>query len=465
MTQIFVTSTLYGAVAVSAAVDAGLFGERGRRRILLVSNNAAIPELAVPVDQAPGFEVLAPRFDEVRSWNEEIAPLHPGGWLPRTEELPLWERVFRERWELGGDPLEIVVESVSASPARTIASIFHDAEVTVYSEGLMSYGPTRTPLPNAVGTQITRQLHLNLVPGLEPQLLREHEVPAEAIPEEPFRAVLDKLGAHLAPLVARHREHDGDLDGAALVVGQYLAALDLLTEDEEQDLHLTMLRGVAARGHATVLFKPHPGSPARSTARLAAEAERLGVRLVVIDAPVPAEVWCGAVRPELIVGCFSTALVTASRFYGIPAAAVGSTPMLKRLTPYHNSNRIPVTVIDTMLPHLEADGTLHDPLFRGEGAAAELNGLVKAVSYCMRASARPDLREDALAFLHAHPGEPWSRYFTRRRLTSLDLPGGFSTAHPKVLNAVLPRSSRRRQIAVSVFRRTEQLRAKARDGS
>lgn len=461
MTQIFLVSTLFGAITVSAAMDAGHFGGGDRRRMLLVSNNSALPEMATPVHRAPGFAALAPRFDEIRHWNDEIAPLHPSGWEPRPEDQPVFERLLRDRWGLGDDPVELVVESIAVSPARALAQIFFDAAVTVYSDGLMSYGPTRNSLPYGIGTQITRQLHLDLVPGLEPQLLREYDVPARTVPDDHFLAVLDKLHAEAAPLITgAPDEPDTGFRGAALIVGQYLAALEILTDREEDDLHLAMLRGAVARGHRTVLFKPHPGSPVKVGARLSAEAERLGARLVVIDAPVPAEIWCAAIRPALIVGCFSTALVTASRYYGIPAAAVGTTRLLDRLAPYENSNRVPVTIIDATLPHLREDGTLSDPLIGAGQVETRLAPLVAAVAYCMRAAARPDLRDAAAGYLREHGGGPYGRYFKRRRLTALGLPGGMAQSHPWVLNTVLPRSSRRRQLAVNVLRQTGRLKPK-----
>lgn len=447
-TQIFYASTPFGALTLAAALDAGMLGSElnssgtpATRRILLLSNNSAMPELAADLDEAPGFELLAARFDEIISWNAEIAPLHPSGWIPREEELPLYERWLRDRWRLGSGPVELVVESIAVSPARTICALFFDAPITVYSDGLMSYGPTRSGLPAGVGSRIDRLLHLDLVPGLKPQLLREYGVPSEVIPDEAFRGVLDKLTAALMPVVGRR----DDLDGAALIVGQYLAALEILSAQEEDDLHVAMLRGVVARGHTTVLFKPHPAAPVRATERLAAEAAELGARLVVIDEPVPAEAWCAAVRPELIVGCFSTAQITAAHYYGVPAAAVGTRSLLARLAPYENSNRVPVTIIDTMLPRLDEDGKLHDALFKN--VCKELDPLLTAVSYAMQAGHRPELRAEARSFLERHAGGPLQRYFKRRRLTALALPGGLPPSNRKLLQTALPRASRRRKLA------------------
>src|SRR5690348_17927762 len=51
--------------------------------------------------------------------------------------------------------------------------------ITVYADGLMSYGPTRNKLGLLVDSRIDRLLHLDLVPGLRPMLLTEFGVPSE----------------------------------------------------------------------------------------------------------------------------------------------------------------------------------------------------------------------------------------------------------------------------------------------
>ncbi|MFE5220930.1 hypothetical protein ACFRC1_41565, partial [Streptomyces sp. NPDC056626] len=90
-TQNFQVSTLYGAATLAAALDAGLFGPRGEaRRVLLVSNNAAIPETALRLDEMHGYERISGRFDSVISWNEAIRPHHPSAWGPRGNDVSLW---------------------------------------------------------------------------------------------------------------------------------------------------------------------------------------------------------------------------------------------------------------------------------------------------------------------------------------------------------------------------------------
>ncbi|WP_244312771.1 alpha-2,8-polysialyltransferase family protein [Microbispora hainanensis] len=394
---LFYASTLFGAMTLAAAIDEGRFGDGVR--VLLVSDNAAIPEVTPALDEAPGFAALRDRFDRVLSWNAIIAPLHPSDWKPRSIETPMLGRLLRD---LIGEPGELVLESIAVPPARTLAGLVKDCPITVYSDGLMSYGPTRDPLPREIAGRIARLLHLDLVPGLAPLLLAEHGVPAEALADASFTSVARRVAAAAQP--APRAE--------AVVLGQYLSALGLVTAAEEAALHERVLRGVAARGHRTVLFKPHPAAGRRHARELRPLAAELGVDLLVAPEATPAEACFAAHRPELVAGCFSTALVTARRLFGLPVAATGTDLVLERLTPYENGNRIPATIVDATLPRLEADGTVTEP------PVADLTALVGAVGYCMQSTAHPGLRETAAAYVDAHGP---ARYFKKRRLESLGL--------------------------------------------
>ncbi|MEU9700823.1 alpha-2,8-polysialyltransferase family protein [Streptomyces sp. NPDC047981] len=420
-TQIFYASTLYGAATLAAALDSGCFGPADRR-LLLVGNNAAVPETTPALDEMPGFEKLRGRFDSVLSWNEAIEPLHPAGWSPRNDDVPLLERHLRKIWDLGDDRIEIALESVQVAPALTIARLFPEAVLDVYADGLMSYGPTRNKIDPLVGERVRRLLHLDLVPGLAPLLLGEFGPEAEVVPAEAFTKVIAELAGPSAAA--------GDEDGPALLLGQYLAALSLLTPAEEEELHVRMVKGAVARGHRRLVFKPHPTAPDAWTTRLAQEAEALGAELTVLDRPVLAEVVYREQRPALVVGCFSTALMTARAFYGIPIARVGTGMLLERLTPYQNSNRVPATLVDALVEDLEADAERTPP---PAPDAEALAGLVAAVGFAMQPKIRPDLRDAAVAHLSGPLAERTRHYFTRRRLTVLGLPGGIPVPrHPRV---------------------------------
>ncbi|MET9876008.1 polysialyltransferase family glycosyltransferase [Actinacidiphila glaucinigra] len=439
-TQVFLASTLFGAATVAAALDAGLFAPADHR-LLLVSNNAPVPEISPALDAAPGFGALRGRFDRVLSWNDTIAPLHPSGWSPRPEDVPLWERHLRRLWGLGEDEVELIVESLHVEPALALVNVFPGAPVEVYADGLMVYGPTRDRLDSLVTTRVDRVLHLDLVPGLRPLLLSEHDVPAGLVPADAFTAVLAEIAEYdtaPAPLP----------EGGALLLGQYLSALDILTAAEEEELHVGMVRGAVAAGHRTVVFKPHPTAPAHWSRRLEREAEALGAELTVAGASEPAEVLFLRVRPRLVAGCFSTALFTASALYGLPVARVGTGLVLERLSPYPNSNRVPVTIADRLLPDLEdlqATRTWRPPT--AEQVARDLTPLLRAVGYCMQPQTYAPLRDDAVRYLTDNLDAGTWRYFKRRRLASLALPG----AVPSQL-AFLPDNPAVRRVARRIKR-------------
>jgi hypothetical protein len=204
-----------------------------------------------------------------------------------------------------------------------------------------------------------------------------------------------------------------------------------------------MVRGAAKLGHTEIVFKPHPTAPAHWTEPLRLEAERLGATLTVLNTPILAEVVYQRARPALVVGCFSTALLTASVLYGIPVARTGTQLLLERLSPYQNSNRVPVTIVHAMLPELDDPAAVRSwSAPSPEGVAAELTPLLRAVGFCMQPKAYPRLRPEAEAYLTHHLNPVTWPYFKRRRLTSLGLPG----AVPARL-AFVPRNRTVRRVA------------------
>ncbi|GLX18001.1 MULTISPECIES: polysialyltransferase family glycosyltransferase [Streptomyces] len=412
VTQVFLASTLYGTATLAAALDSGAFPPAGRR-ILLTSNHSLTPEIAPGLDAAPGFGALRTRFDEVLDWNAVIAPQHPSGWAPRPEDVPMWERQLRALWGLGGDRVELVVESLQVPPAQSLCRLFPGAAVDVYADGLMSYGPTRFRLDPQIGMRVRRVLHPDLVPGLEPLLLTEFGVRGEVVPAPALLKVLAELAD--LPEASELGYEPREEEPPALLLGQYLSALELVSPDEEEELHADMVRGAFEWGHRELVFKPHPSAPAAYWRRARAEAERLGARLTVLDAPLPAEVLYQRLRPALVAGCFSTGLLTARALYGIPVARTGTGALLARLAPYQNSNRIPLTLVDALVPDLH--GPAQDP-------PADLAGLVAAVGFTMQPKVLAGRRAQAEAHLARHLTPHARRYFGRRRLTTLGLPGG-----------------------------------------
>ncbi|EWS94036.1 alpha-2,8-polysialyltransferase family protein [Streptomyces filamentosus] len=413
--RIFHASSPGAVVLLAAAIDAGCFTEPDRR-ILLLSRTGPAPETVADVSESVGFERLRTRFDRVLSWNDAIDPFHPDGWSPRADDAPLWERHFRRAWGLGEEELELVVDSPHAGPARALTQVFAGTPVNVYAEGPGAYGPTGEKIPPLTGTRVRRLLHPDLVAGVRPLLLGEYGVEPRTVPAE----AITKVVAELA---------DGDValpavEEPALLLGQDLAGAGLILAADEAGLRREMVRGAAALGHTRLVYAPDPCAPWESPAALRAEAELLGVELTVLDGPlpVPAEVLVHRLRPALVVGCTSAALFWAARFHGLPVAAVGTGLLLERLTPYENPERTAATLADAVLPG-SGGAESGAEAESGVRSAAELDGLLAAVAFAMRPKVRSDLRPAAERYLAAHLDSHTWRYFKRRRLASLALPG------------------------------------------
>lgn len=100
---------------------------------------------------------------------------------------------------------------------------------------------------------------------------------------------------------------------------------------------------------------------------------------------------------ELVVGCFSTALLTASQLYGLPVARLGTELMLERLTPFENSIRIPVTLADALVPDLTSLAAQERQLPSLE--EPDVKALVASVGSAMQPLPLAVLRSEAVAFL------------------------------------------------------------------
>lgn len=328
------------------------------------------------------------------------------------------ERLLRRYWGLGAEPVELVVGALESPPARTLTEIFHDAVVTVCCGGLEVYGPVRELLPKGVGSRVERVLYLPLVPDLPPRMLADYGVVHEVLPRDAFTKVLDEVMADAGDLVGRVPT---GFTEPALIIGQRMADLES-PEGWEEQIHADMLRGLVARGHREVAFVPAPDGQGAVAARLADDAGRLGIDLVVLDDPVPTEVWCAALRPTVTVGVFPPAMARVARLLDMPAMAFGLIQVLERLNPYDHAERVPATIVDAIFPRLTNEGGIVDPPIASHETEERLVPLLAAVTYCMQPGRYPELRESTARYVDAlPPGPALRRYLRRQRLVGLGL--------------------------------------------
>jgi hypothetical protein len=429
MKQLVLASTFFQCLSLVAAVDAGALPDAAER-ILVLADGSQVPELTVPLAEQDGFDVVRSRFDRVVDLAELLYPRRPVQFAPRREEHPVWERLLRSHWRLGRGPLQLVLDFVQVNPGLSLAGVFADAELWTHSDGLMTYSPTRRTLPLPITQRLTGLVHLDLVPGLRPQMLGEHGVLHRRVPLPALGTVLDEVRRDPA---AGDRVGTADDGGAAdagrptaLVLGQYLSSLGLLSGTEEAHLNRSLVRAAADRGAEVCVFKPHPAAPAGHSLALAEEARRCGVRLVVDTRPEAAELTMHRRRPRWVISCFSTGLSTAAYLLGLEAVAVGSTQLLPRLAPYENSNRVPLVLAEALFHRSDF---LPPALAGPDPGSRDLQALVEAVAYCMQPDLHPEKAARAAAYLELLESEPELRtlFFKRRRLTRLGLPGALPT--------------------------------------
>lgn len=431
MTRVFAASTLYGAMTVAAAIDAGQLGQDDRERILLVCNNVDIPEVATPLHRMPGAAAVLARFHRVVYWNDLIYPFHPALWAPRDEDAPLWRTVMGEKMGIRPGPLELVVESIQVKPAQTLCKIFSDATLAVYADGVMSYGPTRNDLPRPIHGRIDRVLYLDLIPTLLPMLLTEYGIPSQPVHTGAVLDLVAELTEECRPILDRVVPPQLAERGpqTALLLGQYLSPLGILTEEEEEELHRRMFEHAVRLGHTSVVFKPHPSAPSSLSDTLAEAAREAGVPFLVLDVPVLAETVFAHLRPSRVIGCFSTGLFTARTLFGIPVAQIGALEVIRRMRPYANSNRIPATLTHALVPDLDVPTAAPaDRILDAEHIRAEVTPYVQAVGYCMQpkryAFLRPVAEEYVAAAVDQWEGRPeLSMHFNERTRSRLELPG------------------------------------------
>lgn len=418
MAQIIQISTQYQLTNIVALIRAGHIGEAKERRILVIANNSFAPELTPAADDMPGSAGLLTHFDLVVDWNATIWPNHPKAFGISGERAPIMQRSLRSEWAIADDePIDLLVESLPGHPAGVLTQIFSTATISVHSDGLMSYGPIRNPLSLPQYQRLQTIYYTDLLPGITPRQLAEHSPDRVALPPADLKSVIEDMAAEVAPELAAADLAD-PIPNAGMVLGQYLAQIDLITAEEELDLHLQMIDEVKARGLSTVIFKPHPTSARTTIEPLRTRSHELGLEFVLADVPLLAEIVIATTRPQLVVSCYSTGLATARALFGTATAAIGTSMMLEVLAPYQNSNRIPLTIVDA----------LHTG---GYSLNVDLGPLIDAVTYCMQSETASYLRGNAIDFLESAVRGDDMKYFKRKRLSKLDLPGQLEISPPR----------------------------------
>jgi hypothetical protein len=408
MTQLFALHSAFGLATAAAAIDDGLLGGDGDRLLVPVVS-ARVPETVTGIGDDPTLASLRARFDRVEDLNALLGARHPSAWEPDDDDLPMLERLLTRAWGLDPGRLELFVQSPQVAPARTLMSLFPRARITIVGDGLMTYSPMRVVLPHTVSARITRVVHADIVPGVRP-LVGGPAAASVPIPGASFHRVLQETDPGEPLRDAADREIAGG-PPTVLVLGQYLAALGLMSSSEETALQRDLVDRAAEWSPERIVFKPHPAAPPGLSDAVRDRAVAHSLDFVEYRGPLAAEMLAGRLGVQAVVASFSTALPTVHALLGTPIGASGTSSLLRRLTPFENSNRIPLTLVDA--------------LTRGDRRAAAVDRqlLVDAVGYAMQPEIAAHLRPRAELLLTGMDAAERDRYFASERLAALRLPG------------------------------------------
>lgn len=347
--HVFEVATGFGLCGVAAIIDRFGVG-RPEDRVLLVANTVTATEATPPVHEAPEYVGLLSRFGRIVYLNDLIAPEHPFGWSPAADGHHARLATAQLLAACGiedGAPHTLWIESIQGTASQSLVRLFDSARIHIYADGLMTYGPTRIEVPSVIGDRIDEVVHLDLVPGHRPFVLREFAPLYRSFPIGDLLAVLREVG----------RIDVAGIEGpVSVVVGQYLADLELLTVEQDAELLTQMIRAaLEAEPGLPVLVRAHPRSSGRAVDGVvtAFVAEGCDVRLLPTNGLV--ETLFDAVDVRLVVSCFSTALFTA-RSMGIRTVSVGAAAVLRRLRPYQNSNRMAIVLADLLNEAVPLEG-------------------------------------------------------------------------------------------------------------
>lgn len=404
MTQVFALHSAYGIATAAAAVDAGLVDAGPAvERILVPFTSSRVPETTVGIADDPALRTLRTRFHRVEPLSEALGPLHPSGWEPAEADLPVLERLLARAWAVDPADLELFVQSPQVAPSRTLMALFPRARITIVGDGLMTYSPMRVRLPQAIAARIERVLHADVVPGVRPLVASPN---AEAVPVPP---------ASFAAALREADEPDASVEPGpttVLVLGQYLSALGLMSAARELALQQQLVDRAARWAPERIVFKPHPAAPPQLSDAVRVRVEGHGMAFAEQRGRSPAELLAERLDVRAVVASFSTALPTVRALFDRPIGSAGTAELLSTLSPFANSNRVPVTLIDAL--------TRNDSPYR---APERLQALVDAVGYVMQPEIAGHLRERAEELLLDLDDVERRRYFAPERLLALHLPG------------------------------------------
>lgn len=332
-------STKYGFATVLGILDI-LSEQHKDNAVLLISDHSVDSEIFRSLYcSIIGTGVCNKYFDKIYYLNDLIAPLHPAKWIsPKNTMDKLAIRSILCTL-LGVNKVEtLLIESLHVAPAATLAEIFYDSELLVYSDGLMTYGPTRFKLPYSIGSKVSNLFYIDLLHGLKPNYLKEFHVNLCPVDPEIIKSKIKEISVNIQPELMLEND-------VPVFAGQYLSGLGIISEEEEVGLYVEGIVCAAKKGKInSVYFKPHPSFSSTLINLVRENALKKGINILVLPSTQLLEELMLIFKPAFVVSVFSTALATANAIFKAKSYSFRTEWFIRKLEPFQNSNRVPAYI-------------------------------------------------------------------------------------------------------------------------
>lgn len=213
----------------------------------------------------------------------------------------------------------LLIGLLSTSLYLSITKVFYKADISVYSDGMMSFGPLRGDVyKDNLHKRIKDIFYEDLCEGIDPNYLPE-------LCKSPVRVRFD-----LCCVESRTK--------SLLIALQSLSYSKIMSEVEEYNFYSNYIQQIKRVFHGyKVYVLPHPNNSSELIANMSLPG------ITMLENTLSGEEYVEKLKIGYVASCFSTLMFRAHKM-GIPCFSFGTDELLLKLAPYQNSNRVPVVL-------------------------------------------------------------------------------------------------------------------------
>lgn len=325
-------STIYGLVIANTILNSKLINYSNA--YLIISDNTKSPEANQSlINTINKYNILTKNFKKIIFLNEIISPLHPNQLNTKEENINSIQRLKKM---IGCEYFKtLLLESIQVSPSKYIAEIYSESDICIYADGVMVYSPTRFDLENSILNRISKVFFVELVKNIKPLLLVEAHPTYISISAKKLKEQFAKL-YDIIPINKKK----------IIIVGQYLADLDLIPAANEVELYLEILKKEISihKNDYDFVFRPHPSSQISYKYKIKQFADQNNLNIYIDEDTLPLECRYSDLNTYKVSGIFSTSLFLMKKIYNIDIQSYYNDILYQKITNISNSNIVPIVL-------------------------------------------------------------------------------------------------------------------------